>query len=144
MFGEHGAALATGDAHRLSNTAERYLRLGFTVHAIEALVQAASLGAEQQIDDLAGAALSRARMIHALTDGLAAAHLAPVAHQPVELSRREREIALLVSQGASNRSIAQALVLSVRTVEGHLGRMYTKLGISGRRELASYMRRDTP
>jgi len=36
------------------------------------------------------------------------------------LTGREREIALLAAQGLSNRDIAEAMSLSVRTVEGHV------------------------
>jgi len=52
-----------------------------------------------------------------------------------ELTRRERQIALLAAQGLSSRVIAQRLALSVRTVDNHLQVAYGKLGISGRRAL---------
>ncbi len=51
------------------------------------------------------------------------------------LTNREKEIISLVSQGLSNKEIAQVLVVSQRTVEGHLYRVFAKLGISGREEL---------
>ena len=54
-----------------------------------------------------------------------------------ELTSREREIAKLAAEGATNRSIARILVLSTRTVEGHLYRIYGKLGITTREELAA-------
>jgi DNA-binding NarL/FixJ family response regulator len=57
----------------------------------------------------------------------------------VTLSPREREIALMAVQGATNRAIADKLVLSKRTVENHLQRVYTKCGISGRAGLASVL-----
>jgi pimeloyl-ACP methyl ester carboxylesterase/DNA-binding CsgD family transcriptional regulator len=49
-----------------------------------------------------------------------------------ELSAREREVLHLAAEGRSNAEIAEALVLSVRTVERHLSNAYLKLGISGR------------
>lgn len=49
-----------------------------------------------------------------------------------ELSARERQVLVLASEGRSNGEIADALVLSVRTVERHLSNAYLKLGISGR------------
>lgn len=52
------------------------------------------------------------------------------------LSEREREIARLVAQGKSNREIAETFVISQRTVGTHLGRMYPKLEISTRAQLA--------
>ena len=51
------------------------------------------------------------------------------------MSRRELDIAALVADGLTNKQIADALTLSVRTVEGHLYRMCTRLGLS-RSELA--------
>lgn len=53
------------------------------------------------------------------------------------LSRREREIIWLATQGFSNRAIAQRLLIHVRTVEHHLHRVYTKLGIRNSRDLGS-------
>jgi len=50
----------------------------------------------------------------------------------VPLSVREREVVALIAQGLSNREIADALVLSVRTVERHIENVYNRLGISGR------------
>lgn len=51
------------------------------------------------------------------------------------LTSREREIAMLTLAGFSNRDIAQKLTISVRTVEGHLYRIFVKLGITRREEL---------
>ena len=52
------------------------------------------------------------------------------------LTPREREVARLVSQGKSNREIAEALVLSERTVENHVGNILTKLGFDSRAQIA--------
>jgi DNA-binding CsgD family transcriptional regulator len=52
------------------------------------------------------------------------------------LTPSERRIARMAADGLSNREIAQALFLTVRTVESHLGNAYTKLGIAARTELA--------
>ncbi|MFT4470289.1 LuxR C-terminal-related transcriptional regulator [Arthrobacter sulfonylureivorans] len=52
-----------------------------------------------------------------------------------QLTRRELAIAALVRRGASNREIANELSVSTRTVEGHLYRMFSKLGISRREDL---------
>jgi DNA-binding CsgD family transcriptional regulator len=53
------------------------------------------------------------------------------------LSGREREIAELVAAGKRNQEIADSLFLSVRTVEGHLARVFRKLEVSSRTELAT-------
>ncbi len=52
------------------------------------------------------------------------------------LSGPERTVAKLVADGLSNREVATELVLSVKTVEFHLTRVYAKLGIRSRAELA--------
>lgn len=59
-----------------------------------------------------------------------------VAPGPDSLTASERRVAGLAVVGHSNRDIAHELFVSPKTVENHLGRVYTKLGISSRRELA--------
>jgi DNA-binding CsgD family transcriptional regulator len=60
------------------------------------------------------------------------------------LSETERRVAELVIQGRSNREVADALFVSVKTVEANLTRVYAKLGVSSRRELALAMSRGRP
>ncbi|MGW9438105.1 LuxR C-terminal-related transcriptional regulator [Streptomyces sp. NPDC055607] len=55
------------------------------------------------------------------------------------LTAREKEVALLAVKGMPSKEIAQHLVLSVRTVENFLQRVYNKTGITSRRELAEAM-----
>ena len=52
------------------------------------------------------------------------------------LTAREREVALLAAAGRSSRDIGDRLGLSTRTVDTHLARVYRKLGIAGRADLA--------
>ncbi|MGL4175915.1 MAG: helix-turn-helix domain-containing protein, partial [Dermatophilaceae bacterium] len=47
----------------------------------------------------------------------------------------EAEVAALAAEGLTDRDIAEHLVLSVRTVESHLSRVYRKLHVSSRRRL---------
>ncbi|GAA1842256.1 hypothetical protein GCM10009796_01100 [Microbacterium koreense] len=62
--------------------------------------------------------------------------LAPVT---VVLTRREREIAEMVAAGLSNAVIAEALVLSVRTVESHVNRLLRKTGLARRQDVKAYL-----
>lgn len=55
------------------------------------------------------------------------------------LTGKENDIALLVAEGMTNREIAQKLRISEHTVSNHLFRIYDKLGISTRVELALYV-----
>ncbi|MGH3389861.1 MAG: helix-turn-helix domain-containing protein, partial [Actinomadura sp.] len=51
------------------------------------------------------------------------------------LTGQEQRVARLAATGATNREIARSLSLSVKTIEFHLQRIYTKLGIASRRQL---------
>jgi len=57
-----------------------------------------------------------------------------------QLTAQELQIAQLAAKGLSNREIGQKLFVSPRTVSTHLYRIYPKLGISARGELASALR----
>jgi LuxR family transcriptional regulator, maltose regulon positive regulatory protein len=48
------------------------------------------------------------------------------------LTPREQEVLRLLARGTSNATIAEKLVLSVRTVERHVENIYAKIGVSGR------------
>jgi DNA-binding CsgD family transcriptional regulator/tetratricopeptide (TPR) repeat protein len=60
-----------------------------------------------------------------------------------ELTPAERRVAELVARGLTNRRIADELALSVHTVESHLSRIYVKLGIRSRAELAHQLLTET-
>lgn len=55
------------------------------------------------------------------------------------LTRREREVAEHIAQGHSNREIAEALVISTRTAENHVGHVLTKLGFTSRAQVAAWV-----
>ena len=60
------------------------------------------------------------------------------------LTSREREIAARVSEGLSNREIAQRLVISKRTVDAHVEHILAKLGASSRVQIANWVQAGEP
>jgi DNA-binding CsgD family transcriptional regulator len=60
-----------------------------------------------------------------------------VSRSTLDLTDRERDVAVLVAQGMSNPEVADRLYVSRKAIEFHLGNIYGKLGITSRRELRS-------
>ena len=83
--------------------------------------------------DMPGPAGRAERLVRELEQAIGAAN---------PLTRREREIAGLISDGLTNRAIADRLVLSERTVEGHVRSTLAKLQLTNRTELAAWALRD--
>jgi ATP/maltotriose-dependent transcriptional regulator MalT len=138
----HARALADGDGRGLDAAADTFTALGFDLFAAEAQVAAveahrragqrarASASAERArrlVADLPGATTPLLRGLSAAVTGLG------------ELTAREREVAELAARGRTDRDIAEALFLSVRTVHAHLRSAYAKLGVAGRGELADVL-----
>jgi DNA-binding NarL/FixJ family response regulator len=55
------------------------------------------------------------------------------------LTRRELEVANLVKDGLTNRRIAQMLFVAERTVEGHIENIRSKLGLTSRVQVATWV-----
>jgi DNA-binding CsgD family transcriptional regulator len=60
------------------------------------------------------------------------------------LTASERRVAELAADGLSNREVAQALFVTTKTVETHLGHAYRKLAVTGRDDLAGALTSDLP
>ena len=73
---------------------------------------------------------------------IAAAGLRPQRRRPGgsdTLTAREQAVAQLVARGMTNTEVATELIVSAKTVEHHLSRIYAKLGIRSRTELAAVL-----
>jgi DNA-binding NarL/FixJ family response regulator len=57
---------------------------------------------------------------------------------PVRFSPRERQVVRFITDGRSNQDIAAALGLRIQTVKNHLSRIYRKLGVPNRVQLAVF------
>lgn len=60
-----------------------------------------------------------------------------------ELSQRQRDVAMLIAGGGTNRAIADALHLSEKTVEKHVSRLLDKLGVRSRAQVAALVGAET-
>jgi DNA-binding NarL/FixJ family response regulator len=140
ILADSAAGLARGSPDALGDVAERFATLGFNLRAAESAMAASEASARAH--DQRGAT----RWARRATELAARCEAAPfvelvAAAGPVPLTNREREIAVLAADGLASRVIAERLYVSVRTVENHLGRIYTKLGVTSRAELADLVRR---
>jgi predicted ATPase/DNA-binding CsgD family transcriptional regulator len=75
---------------------------------------------------------------HLVPDEAVAFALEPKTTVAGGLSAREREVAMRIRRGMTNRDIAEELVLSVRTVDTHVQRILGKLGFSSRAQIAAW------
>jgi DNA-binding CsgD family transcriptional regulator/energy-coupling factor transporter ATP-binding protein EcfA2 len=125
--------LARHDGDLLNAAADRFADLGALAFAADAAAQAADEHARKGHRGKEVASSTRAYWL-ASQCGLRTPAVESAA-RPLSFSGREREIAMLVAAGLSNRQIADRLVVSVRTVAGHLYRVFAKLGINNRDQL---------
>jgi DNA-binding CsgD family transcriptional regulator len=133
---DHAAALVAGDPVELAASATKFEALGAMLLATEAAAAAAAAFRGER-DEAAAAALDeRARELAARCESARTPAPPPEPNTP-QLSSREHDIAALAAQGLSSRDIADRLSISVRTVDNHLGRVYAKLGVANRAELAA-------
>jgi len=131
----HATALEAHDGHALDAVSAAFEDMGAALLAAEAASEAAIVHRRNGRLTSSLVAGDRARALHSLCEG---ARTGAVERIECDLlTRREREVATLAIRGLSNRDIADRLVVSVRTIENQLHRVYGKLGVAGREELAT-------
>ncbi|WP_087873031.1 helix-turn-helix transcriptional regulator [Arthrobacter globiformis] len=130
----YSRAVMARDPEALADTAESARREGFHLLAVSCVEQAVTMLGANADRVRRNEAQVLLRHYRTLLDG-------PVvlsSHESFQASRltpREQEIVEFVQSGRSTRDIARALSLSARTVEGHLYRIFAKLGVSSRADL---------
>ena len=134
----HAAALAAADGAALDAVAARLADREALPAAADAAAQAAQAHAQAGSRGPAVASAARAlELAHRCDDAVTPALRA--AARPLPLTVREREITSLAACGMSNTEIAARLVVSVRTVEGHLYRACAKLHVDTRAGLEAVL-----
>ena len=149
------AALASGDANSAARNAQHAVDLlsglgyrAFSGRALDVLGRALSsdsprravdtLTAAADLFEACGAAWRRERVIQRLRKlGPAARTAVAALSGPSSLTRREREVARLAVAGSTAREIGERLFIGERTVEGHLARIYAKLGVGSKLQLVA-------
>jgi DNA-binding CsgD family transcriptional regulator len=139
LSARYARALATADAIGLDAVSRDFEAMGDVLAAADASAQAATLHRRHGLLGSALTSSGRARLLAKQCGGAVSPALG-AANLPLPFTPREHEITRLLSRGLSNKEIATALSLSVRTVEGHVYQASTKVGISSRDELSTLVR----
>ena len=132
----HAAGLVAGDADLLEASCDDYAALGYLLFAAETAGQAAEAARRQGTPRRATALIQRSKELAHLCESPATP---PLLHSEsiTPLTAREREVALLLAKGTSNKDISARLFLSVRTVENHVQSILMKLGVARRSDVAA-------
>lgn len=142
LAARYARALADHDADALCAVSADFESMGDALAAADAAAQAA---VSHRRAGRRGSALTASARAHKIAKdcGDAVSPALAAARVPLPFTRREHEVAKLVSQGLSNKDIAEAMSLSVRTVEGHVYQASTKAGVSSRAELSELVQHFT-
>ncbi len=134
----HARSLLAGDGEGLLAAAAAYRRIGDRAASADAAAQASVAFDKSRRHRRGLYAAALAKELADKCGGLCT----PALRTPtgLKLSGRQRDVVELVVAGLSNRQIAEKLVMSVRTVEGHVYRACQRVGAQSREELASIVR----
>jgi ATP/maltotriose-dependent transcriptional regulator MalT len=136
------AALAEHDGDALLAVSHDLEAMGDRIASADAAAHASRVFHQQNRRGPALTASGRAERL--ITACGATTPATQAAAMPLPLTDREREIAVLICQGMSNNEIAEALTLSVRTIEGHIYRACARAGTATRTELAQLVTQFAP
>jgi DNA-binding NarL/FixJ family response regulator len=133
-YAAHADAAVARDAVRLEEVTAAFAKLGAVLLAAEAAADAAAVYDRQGERAEAFRVTTRLQALVAECDEARTPALRRAARAP-ELTDREHEVAVLAAEGLTSKAIAERLVVSPRTVESHLYRVFSKLGVSDRAQL---------
>jgi DNA-binding NarL/FixJ family response regulator len=137
-----------GGVERLSAAVALCRRIGARGYEVEAATELAEAlarrqgaGDFEQVSRVASAALVQARDLgmHPFAARLERLGSLPARRADEPLTRRQLEVAELVTAGLTNREIARRLTLSERTAENHVQHIMTKLGLGSRSGIAVWV-----
>jgi DNA-binding NarL/FixJ family response regulator len=134
----HTESLRADDGEGLLAASADYRALGDRATGADVAAQASVAFSRNQQRKRSLHAAAVAQQLATDCGGLCTPALRNQIGQP--LTDRQREIIELVAAGLSNKEIADRLVTSVRTVEGHVYRAYQRLGAGSREELVEILR----
>ncbi|KAD3515236.1 AAA family ATPase [Arthrobacter yangruifuii] len=135
----YAVAVASGNPDRMVAAAEDAIRAQKYLVAVESIGHAIRFYGNHGNLRRQRALIQQLRRRREELAGVTVSYLSPSLHL-VRLTRREHEIVDLLLSGATTKDIAVHFTLSQRTVEGHVYRIYVKLGISRRADLESAYR----
>jgi len=135
LLADHAAGVRDGDVERLGTTAVELLAAGANGLAVRAASDTSEAAARR--GDRRAATRWAARVAEWAATAEHTLVATPSAIAIVPLSRREREVAEMAAAGLTSPEIAERLYLSSRTVENHLARAFTKLGVRSRTDLTA-------
>ena len=134
----HAESLQAGDGEGLLTVSAEYRDIGDKATAADAAAQAAAVFIREQHSGRGSYAAAIAQELANECGGLCTPALR--SRLGIPLTGRQRDVIELVAYGLSNREIADRLVMSVRTVEGHVYRACQRVGANTREELAAIVR----
>ncbi len=132
----HAVAVRHADPDGLDRASVALAGIGADLLAAEAACQAALAFRAAGRQRPATLAALRAQLLWAGCEQVRTPGLDP---EVFVLSERERQVATQVAGGRSTKETARRLFLSARTVDNHLARVYRRLGVAGRDELAGLL-----
>ncbi len=132
-------AVAARDRQALHEVSQAFEGLGALLYAAEASIEAAAVARRDGRPRDAAVDEHRAAQLLSRCEG-ATTPIVETITARARLTPGELDTAVQAAAGGSNKQIAADSHVSVRTVESHLQRVYEKLGISNRRELAEALR----